>query len=322
MLAVSVDADRIRVGDRFAVALQRTLRVPDDGSTYPLPPGLGALPIERVREFRRRVPRSWRADGFFVPLYQREALWLRFEAAGWKPNAVQVAIGGINAVTGEPWSERLQDKPQNYLVCPGQPWLDGINTGEGTVRQFVAVALGAGDSVEEQLTGAARLGGLQLRVYEPKPGRFPDRPRAAGGRMQAIMPAERAEDAAMGIAAGGSLRQKIYPDPHGIDTWDQTNLGEAFVYLVNSRQYEAITGRPPPPTPIDARLYTEYGLPWFSLYDDDQDTLPAGDRLGEVESLAERDRARGVGGEEADLPIAPEQVIRLDPKGPASEEQR
>jgi hypothetical protein len=51
-----------------------------------------------------------------------------------------------------------------------------MNTGAGTVRQFVAVPLGAGDTVEEQLTGAAYVGGIQLRVFEPKPGRFDEVP--------------------------------------------------------------------------------------------------------------------------------------------------
>jgi hypothetical protein len=27
------------------------------------------------------------------------------------------------------------------------------------------------------------------------------------------------------------------------------------------------TGRPVPPTPIDAATYAEHGLPWFELYD-------------------------------------------------------
>ena len=30
------------------VTFQRTLRIPDDGKTYPLPPGLGAFPVRRL----------------------------------------------------------------------------------------------------------------------------------------------------------------------------------------------------------------------------------------------------------------------------------
>jgi hypothetical protein len=145
MLRVSIEADRVRVGPRFAVHYQRTLRIPDDGKTYPLPPGLGPFPVHRVRDYADRVPASWKEHGgVFLPMYQREALWLAFDAAPWKPNAVQVGVGGVNAVSGEAWDERLRADPQNYLVCPEQPWLDGINTGDGRVRQFVAMPLAPG----------------------------------------------------------------------------------------------------------------------------------------------------------------------------------
>ena len=62
-------------------------------------------------------------------MYQREALWLGFHGTGWKPNAVKVAVGGVNALTGESDGPALTGEPQNYLVTPLQPWLDGIKTG-------------------------------------------------------------------------------------------------------------------------------------------------------------------------------------------------
>jgi hypothetical protein len=48
MLKVTIDKDMITIGERFAVAFQRTLRIPDDGHGYPLPPGLGRFPIFKV----------------------------------------------------------------------------------------------------------------------------------------------------------------------------------------------------------------------------------------------------------------------------------
>ena len=145
MLDVRAETDHICIGKHFAVSFQRTLRIPDDGNTYPLPPGLGEFPICRVEEFEDRVPDSWKLHGgVFIPMYQREALWLSFRGAHWRPNAVKVAIGKINAVTGKPWDQTLHAAPQDYLVCPDQPWLDGINAGEGYIRQFVALPLGMG----------------------------------------------------------------------------------------------------------------------------------------------------------------------------------
>jgi hypothetical protein len=97
-------------------------------------------------------------SGVILPIYQSEALWIRFSAA--YPFAVQIGAGKINAITGEPWNSALQKSPQNYLVVPGQPWLDGFSVARGMIRQFVAMPLGEGYYVEEQLTGKADTGGL------------------------------------------------------------------------------------------------------------------------------------------------------------------
>jgi len=106
---------------------------------------------------------------FHLPL-PREALWIGFSGASWKPNAVKIGVGNINAVSGKPWDQELHDDPQDYLVCPQQPWLDGINAGDGYIRQFIAMPLGSGYTVEGQLTGADEFGGIQILVFEPKPG--------------------------------------------------------------------------------------------------------------------------------------------------------
>jgi hypothetical protein len=39
------------------------------------------------------------------------------------------------------------------MVSPEQPWLDGFAIEKGVIRQFVAMPLGDGYSVEEQVTG-------------------------------------------------------------------------------------------------------------------------------------------------------------------------
>ena len=47
---------------RLAIDFQRTLRIPDDGKTYPLPPGLGPLSAAARRRLRRHVPRRLAAS--------------------------------------------------------------------------------------------------------------------------------------------------------------------------------------------------------------------------------------------------------------------
>ncbi len=56
MLDIEVGEDTIRIGPHFSVNFQRTLRIPDDGNTYPLPPGLSSFPICRVEDYADRVP--------------------------------------------------------------------------------------------------------------------------------------------------------------------------------------------------------------------------------------------------------------------------
>ena len=76
------------------------------------------------------------------------------------------------------------------------------------------------------------------------------------------------------------MKQKIYPDRYGIDTWDRENRGSVFVHIVDSESYRELTGQDAPPSPVSAKTYTEYGLPWFELYDEEKGTLRRG-RLAE-----------------------------------------
>ena len=153
--------------DGFAtltIGLQRTLRIPDDGMIYPLPAGLGSFPLRSVDDYADTVPETWtKRGGVVMPMYQSEALWIRFRSR--YPFAVKIGAGKINAVSGESWKSDLQGDPQDYVVVPGQRWLDGFAVGEGLIRQFVAMPLGSGFSVEEQLTGKADVGGMQFQVY-------------------------------------------------------------------------------------------------------------------------------------------------------------
>ncbi len=293
MLEVRLDGNRIYIGERFSVSFQRTLRIPEDDQIYPLPPTIGRFRIHRVADFAERLPATWQEpSGFFIAMYQREALWLGFDGAEWKPNAVKVAVGGVNAISGTVWEEGLDDDEQNYLVSPDQPWLDGINAGDGFIKQFVASPLGADNTVEGQITGREETGGFQLVVYEPKPGRFPDEPPVTTDPGIAVMEAMPL-GLEMGLGAGGQIKQKIYEDPYGIDTWDENNFGRLHVHILNSEQYQAITGLEPPPTPVSAETYAEYGLPWFDLYDESLQGIAASRTLAAVKTLRQKDRETG-----------------------------
>jgi hypothetical protein len=320
MLRVAIKDGEVRIGKHFSVTFQRTLRIPDDGKTYPLPPTLGRFPVHQVKEYANRIPREWKErGGVLMPMYQREALWLAFDGAAWPPNAVQVGVGNINAVSGTTWEDHLSADPQNYIVAPDQMWLDGINAGEGTIRQFVAMPLGMGYTIEAQLTGKENVGGVQIRAFEPKPGRFPDRPPARETELLSAYGAAMPMRAAglggrMGIGAGGRMAQKIYPDKYGLDTWDQENFGSVFIHIVNSEQYQEITGHKPPPSPVNAKTYTEHGFPWFELYEEHRATVSKSEKLSNVRSVNEIDVSKGKAKSDDAVEIDPAQIKKIKPK--------
>jgi len=274
---------------RFAkcgIDFQRTLRIPDDERTYPLPPGLGSFPLRHLDDFADRLPReSVLRGGVIMPIHQAEALWIKF--AGWGapyPCAIKIATGKVCAISGEPWQEGLTRDPQNYVVVPGQPWLDGYCVAKGAVRQFVAMPLGDGHTVEEQLTGEAVHGGLQLAVYPMKSEVYEELqlPEPFFGVRE-----ELGRYHGMGLAAGGRMSQEIYEDELGLDAWDQDHVGRCFVTMANSQQWMAITGERPPTQPPTVREYARAGLPWFLHYDRDREALSGAERLAGLRSVAE-----------------------------------
>lgn len=291
---------------RCTLDFQRTLRIPDDDREYPLPPGFGPFPLFHVDDYAARLPANWhRHGGAFLPMHQAEALWVNF--SGTYPMAIKIAAGKINAVTGEPWTNELGADPQDYVVLPDQPWLDGFCIGEGLVRQFVAMPLGHGYTAEEQLTGAAEHGGLQLIAYPmraecyealPKNDDFVDLEDVDFEDDEfffdlgdALCPA--APD--MGLAPGGQMRQKIYDDPHDFSVWETGIRARCFVHLLNSAQFQAVTGHPPPPTPATARAYAAAGLPWFDLYDADRTARAGSPQLAGLDSVAAQALKQGHG---------------------------
>ena len=316
MLQVRVNGDSISIGRHFSLSFQRTLRIPEDGRTYPLPPGLGCFPIRRVEDYADRVPASWREHGgVFIPMYQREALWLSFDASHWHPTAVKIGIGKINAISGKPWDQGLRGRKDDYIVVPDQPWLDGIKAGKGTVRQFVAMPLGMGYTVEGQLTGKEDVGGIQIIAYDAKPGRFPEDEPVLHRVQEEVLCCMAAPCAAgaMGIAAGGTLTQKIYPDRYGIDTWDVQNTGRVFVHIVNSAMYREITGEEPPATPVTARQYASCGLPWYALYDEGKGDIAPPEELAGVKGVKGMDQQLGFGPQQDDgsVAVADGQIVKL-----------
>ena len=280
---------------RCAIDFQRTLRIPDDGLDYPLPPGMGSFPLRHLDDYARRVPPTWlRRGGVLMPMHQAEAMWINFDCGGY-PFAVKIATGKTCALTGECWMNHLNTDPQDYAVLPEQPWLDGFCVAKGIVRQFVAMPLGKGYTVEEQLTGEGEHGGLQLIVYPMKAERYEEmiRSHVVGAPLDDGVAYSPIESESMGLAPGGRMRQEIYDDDYGLDVWDQRHASRCFVTIANSVQWMALTCGRPPTEPPTASAYEEAGLPWYDYFGGDLTAISATDKLRGIASVAEIGAAKG-----------------------------
>jgi len=306
---------------RLTIDFQRTLRIPDDDNDYPLPPGLGRFPIKHVDDYRKEVPSLWiEHGGVMLPMYQSEALWLSFNSEYLRdhgtsyPFAIKVATGKINAVTGKDWRDGLQNDPQDYMVSSKQRWLDGYCFEKGFIRQFVAMPLGSGYSAEEQITGEAEYGGIQIVVYPMKrkifQKRFPKRKYVKDKRYQLRFRVLEDIEASqpcfdMGLAPGGRMRQEIYEDPFGIEEWEIEEKSRCFIHLANTLVWRKITGERPPTVPFTAKEYNDYGLPWYDYYDDGSKSLEGSDKLKNLKSVVELSKIKG------DVPLPENESVEI-----------
>ncbi|KAH6689450.1 hypothetical protein F5X68DRAFT_253779 [Plectosphaerella plurivora] len=183
------------------ISLLRSFRVPEDGKRYDIPQSLGTLPVYDVRSFSGDLPVAVASKGgIFVTMHNEEAMVLSFDSLPTKKYAIRPFLGGINGVSGVSMFETAQaksaNKKQDYIVVPDQDRLDGIAASPGQVRQFVTTPSASqpadpalanrkrksrfldfssasasnkshvptGASVERQMTGEDKMGGIQLQI--------------------------------------------------------------------------------------------------------------------------------------------------------------
>lgn len=306
---------------KMSISFERTLRIPDDGKQYHLPPSIGSFPAQKIDDLPEdRIPPRWKEHGgIMIPMYQSEAMWISFKPHfssdhdSAYPFAVRIATGKVSAITGKAFVKNI--KENDYVVIPDQPWLDGFVVDDGFIRQFVAAPLGAGVSVEKQITGEEKIGGLQIEVIPmkldvflkkyPKIKRRSDRHFFKSGSVSdtgygtffgssfdsntpiaccASACCESIPD--MSLAAGGKMKQKIEEDRYGIESWDTEKSSRVFVHLTNSMVWRSITGTEPPSTPPTAAEYNKAGLPWFEYYTDTP-TIKATEEMKGIKSINE-----------------------------------
>ena len=175
--------------------------------------------------------------------------------------------------------------------------------GEVFLPMYQAEAMGAGYSTEEQLTGEAQHGGLQIAVYPMQASSYEAMTEAyVEEPLYAAMPAPEPE---LGLAPGGLMRQEVYEDSHGFDAWDTSVRSRCFVHILNSVQFLGVTGGEPPQEPVSAQDYSAAGLPWFEYYGADLDALAGARKLAGMDSVAARSLKVGDGVIPGNEPVTP-----------------
>jgi hypothetical protein len=191
------DATKVTVLDEYDgstidISLNRTLRVPEDGTVYHYPALFGPFPLLNVDLLQDKLPdlMAWKS-GLLIPMFSREALSIGFKTDSLRPVknifnksqrnnqsfAIKILAGSVNTISGGQEEghgrSRQREKQQDYIVAPLQGRVDGFfaKAGANIVRQFVAMPVFSGYAAESQLKGKDNFGGIQLAIAPRFAGR-------------------------------------------------------------------------------------------------------------------------------------------------------
>lgn len=103
-----------------------------------------------------------------------------------------------------------------------------------------------------------------------------------------------------GVAVGGFINQAVVRDP-GTHNWITMQTKLFNVQILNTLNFQRVTGFPPPEPSIDAETYARYGYPFFGIYE--EPTTVAGD-FSTLKSVGQIDG-------KADPGLGPHRVIDL-----------
>ncbi|TLD25152.1 hypothetical protein PspLS_05891 [Pyricularia sp. CBS 133598] len=74
---------------------------------------------------------------------------------------------------------------------------------------------------------------------------------------------------ALGIGAGGKIKQHIEPDYENPRIWDVCSSEILNVQLLDAHTFKMVTGQDPPPTPLSPEKYAEWGLAFEKAWRDE-----------------------------------------------------
>ena len=109
---------------------------------------------------------------------------------------------------------------------------------------------------------------------------------------------------AMGLAAGGKLIQDIITDWTPLSCWNTTQTRLINIHILDPKSCEQVTHVVPQPPPMDAKAYTDAGLPFYVMQEDVDNRVDEGDFEG-IKSVSAMDQEVGISTEDEFDPMKP-----------------
>lgn len=97
----------------------------------------------------------------------------------------------------------------------------------------------------------------------------------------------------LSLAPGGLIKQDIRKDKRDPSEWLKDLVIPISVHILNSADYRRVTGKNPPPNPVDAQTYAKAGLPFFDLFEEEESDVAGTDAFAPLKSVNDMQRTRG-----------------------------
>ncbi|KAF7929818.1 uncharacterized protein EAE97_009415 [Botrytis byssoidea] len=242
-------------GDTLDISFRRTILDPESGNRLKVPPDFGPLPIYPVDSYKDKFDRSISTkDGLFIPVYQREAMWINFESNGFF--AVKVIVDGVNAVSGELSTESLSKDLRRiallYKKSSIQEYILAGTLGSKMFGRFEIVPLEL-DSIKRIQITVQTLSGKVIHInvsLETVVNTLIHKIHGITG-----IPCDEQRI----VFAGHQLQRHHYSTSYGV------------VAMINAPASEIVLGMKPPSCPISTAVRKEYHCPLLSVHNDDEE---------------------------------------------------
>ncbi|KAK9415071.1 putative Ubiquitin-like domain-containing protein [Seiridium unicorne] len=335
-----------RVPAELRVSFMRTVRVPDNATQSKLPPGLAPVPekeslwvnFEATKPFAIKIYAG--GVNAISGEHMNEDLDTKFRRL--KKYFEGKSIQDYLIVPDQLWLDGIATSPEvvrQFVAMPTGPGysVEAQMTGQevvgglqfDTTPPMLSISPGWGPKIEIIVTTLTRKNLpvectidcavdyikwiIQVRVFPQTKRTRKDYSIQDGSRLFLVLGLSGGgpgEEATMGLAAGGKIKQALCRDHYPKELWDSDFTFSVPVHIVNSNQFRRITGAAPPPSPVSASVYAEAGLPFFNMYEENSDISGT---FAEVRSVNEIEQERGLAsGAEPSITTA---LVKLDTKG-------